>query len=233
MYNLLGWGLVIFFGLLGWIVQNRLKSKFKKYSRMSLWSNMSGAQIAQKMLQDHGIRDVKILSVSGQLTDHYNPTKKTVNLSHDVYHGKSAASAAVAAHEVGHAVQHAQAYAWLGFRSAMVPAVSISNRFMNFIWIAAMFGLFYTNMFPYEYAMIAMIVFQSVVVLFTLVTLPVEYDASARAMKWMSSHNIVTSEEHDAAKDALNWAARTYVVAALGAIAMLLYYVMRVFGGRD
>jgi Zn-dependent membrane protease YugP len=233
MYNLTGWGLVIFFGILGWLVQNKLKSKFKKYSQMALWSNMSGAEIAHKMLLDHGIRDVKIVSVGGQLTDQYHPGKKTVNLSNDVYHGRSAAAAAVAAHEVGHAVQHAEAYAWLGLRSAMVPAVNISNKFMNYIWMAAIFGVFYLKLFPYEYAMMAMIVFQSVIVLFSLVTLPVEYDASSRAMKWMSKHNVVTSEEHDAAKDALSWAARTYVVAAIGAIAMLLYYVMRLFGGRD
>jgi uncharacterized protein len=226
----------IVFMLIGMFVSNRLKSKFAEYSKFGLSNGMSGAEIAQKMLQDHNIYDVKITQVEGQLTDHYNPTDKTVNLSADVYHGRSASSAAVAAHEVGHAVQHATAYAALKMRSAMVPAVNVANSVMGMLNMFLMMGGVY--MLSQGSAMgnmllIALIVANAALALFATITLPVEYDASARALKWMETRNILNQNEHAMAKDALSWAARTYVVGALAAIANLLYYVMIFLGRRD
>ena len=207
--------------LIGGFVQNRLKSKFKKYSKVHLQNGLSGKEIAEKMLADHGITDVNVISVQGQLTDHYNPRDKTVNLSEVVYSQRNASAAAVAAHEVGHAIQHAEAYSWLTFRSKMVPSVNISGRIAQF---AIMAGLFLVGTFPQ--LLLAGIIFFAVTVVFTFVTLPVEYDASNRALAWLEDKNMLTATEHDGAEDALKWAARTYVVAALGALASLMYYVM-------
>jgi len=212
--------LIVLIGLLGMLVQGRLKSKFKKYSHMHLQNGMSGKEIAEKMLADNGIYDVKVISTPGQLTDHYNPQNKTVNLSQAVYGERNAAAAAVAAHECGHAVQHARSYAWLQLRSRLVPAVGISSKLASILLIA---GIFTIEIFP-QLLLFGIILFAATVV-FTLVTLPVEYDASNRALAWLDSRQMVTAQEHDAAADALKWAARTYVVAALSSIVTLLYYV--------
>ncbi|MEQ8304516.1 MAG: zinc metallopeptidase [Cyclobacteriaceae bacterium] len=223
-----------FFMLVGWIVSSRLKNKFKKYSEIRLTKDLTGADIARLMLADSGIHDVKVISVEGQLTDHYNPATKTVNLSHDVYNGRNAAATAVAAHECGHAVQHATAYSMLEFRSAMVPIQNISAKVINFIFLAMMFGAFAVKgLFSFDTALIVIISCYGVFALFALVTLPVEFDASKRALAWIENRGIVNRQEHDMAKDALNSAAMTYVVAAIGAITMLLYYVMIFMGRRD
>lgn len=224
--------ILIVFAIIGWAVSSRLKSKFRKYSQTPLSSGMSGREVAERMLADHGIRDVKVISVAGQLTDHYNPLNKTVNLSEPVYHGRNAAAAAVAAHECGHAVQHATAYSMLQFRSAMVPVQSISARIINFVMIASLFGFFtvFTSIQP---MLLILIGAYGVITLFSLVTLPVEFDASKRALAWINQRGIVTSQEHSSAKDALNWAAMTYVVAALGSLVTLVYFVMMFLGGRD
>ena len=220
--------------ILSWAVSSRLKSKFRKYSQVSLGSGLSGREIAELMLRDNGIYDVTVTSVQGQLTDHYNPANKTVNLSPDVYNGRSAAAAAVAAHECGHAVQHASAYRWLEFRSAMVPVQNISARVINIIFMMMFFGAFLLpSVIPFDMAILIIIACYSVFTLFAFVTLPVEYDASKRALAWISDRNIVNQEEHAMAKDALNTAASTYLVAALGALATLLYYVMLFLGSRD
>ncbi len=212
--------LIIVIGLLGMLVQGRLKSKFKKYTNLHLQNGMSGREIAEKMLADNQIYDVKVISTSGSLTDHYNPQNKTVNLSESVYAERNAAAAAVAAHECGHAVQHAKGYTWLQLRSRLVPAVSISSKLASFLLIA---GIFTVGAFP-QLLLLGILLFAATV-LFTIVTLPVEYDASNRALAWLEEKKMVTNTEHDAAKDALKWAARTYVVAALSSIATLLYYV--------
>lgn len=212
--------LIIIIGLLGMLVQSRLKSKFKKYSKLHLQNGLSGKEIAEKMLSDNGIYDVQVISTPGRLTDHYNPQNKTVNLSEAVYLERNAAAAAVAAHECGHAVQHAKSYAWLELRSRLVPAVGISSKLASFILIA---GIFTVEAFP-QLLLLGILLFAATV-LFTIVTLPVEYDASNRALVWLEQNQMVNGAEHDAAKDALKWAARTYVVAALSSIATLLYYV--------
>ncbi len=212
--------LIIIIGLLGMFVQSRLKNKFKKYSKLHLRNGLSGREIAEKMLADNQIYDVKVISTPGQLTDHYNPQNKTVNLSEAVYSERNAAAAAVAAHECGHAVQHAKSYAWLQLRSRLVPAVGISSKFASILLIV---GIFTLEAFP-QLLLLGILLFAATVV-FSVVTLPVEYDASNRALVWLEEKNMVTNEEHDAAKDALKWAARTYVVAALSSIAALLYYV--------
>lgn len=212
--------LIILIGLLGMLVQSRLKNKFKKYSGLHLQNGMSGKEIAEKMLADNHIYDVKVISTPGQLTDHYNPQNKTVNLSEAVYAQRNAAAAAVASHECGHAVQHARSYAWLQLRSRLVPAVGISSKLASFLLIG---GIFTVEIFP-QLLLLGILLFAATVV-FTIVTLPVEYDASKRALAWLDEKNMVAANEHDAAKDALKWAARTYVVAALSSIATLLYYV--------
>lgn len=226
----------IVFMVLGMIVSGRLKGKFAQYSQIRLRNGMTGAEIAQRMLHDSGIYDVRIIQVDGQLTDHYNPLDKTVNLSYDVYTGSSAASAAVAAHECGHAVQHAMAYAPLKMRSTLVPAVNVATNVMNFANMFLMFGGVYMlsrgSSFGNMLLMI-LIVANAALAIFSLITLPVEYDASNRALKWMETRSIVTTGEHDMAKDALKWAALTYVVAAAGAVANLLYYVSIFLGRRD
>lgn len=216
-------GIIILFVIIGFIVQQRLKSKFKKYSKEALSNGMSGAEIAQKMLEDHFIYDVRIESVAGKLTDHYNPANKTVNLSPEVYSGRSVAAAAVAAHEVGHAVQHAKGYKWLEMRSQLVPMVQFSSRIMNIV-IWSMFIGVGISMIGYNTAIWALIVFQMAITAFTLVTLPVEYDASNRALAWLTDKGMITTQEHDKANDALSWAARTYLVAALASMAQLAYY---------
>ena len=219
--------------LASWAVSTRLKNKFKKYSKVTLGSGLSGREIAELMLRDNGIYDVSVTSVQGKLTDHYNPANKTVNLSPDVYNGRSAAAAAVAAHECGHAVQHAKAYRWLEFRSAMVPIQNVSAKVINFVFIAMFIGAFGLNMLNTTTALLVIIACYSVFTLFAFVTLPVEYDASNRALAWIQDRNIVDDREHRMAKDALNAAASTYLVAALGALATLLYYVMLFLGNRD
>jgi Zn-dependent membrane protease YugP len=207
--------------LVSWLVSNRLKNKFEKYSKLQLQNGMSGAEIAEKMLADHGIRDVRVISTPGQLTDHYNPVDKTVNLSESVYNQRNAASAAVAAHECGHAVQHATAYSWLTMRSKLVPIVSVASSYVQWILIG---GILMMQTFP-QLLLIGIVIFAATT-LFSIVTLPVEYDASNRALAWLENKRMLTHQEHDGAKDALKWAARTYVVAAIGSVATLLYYVM-------
>jgi len=224
--------IVVVFAALGFIVSSKLKSKFKKYSETALQANLSGAEIAKLMLADHNIHDVQVLSVEGQLTDHYNPANKTVNLSPDVYYGRNAAATAVAAHECGHAVQHATSYAWLKMRSALVPVQNISGKILNVVLIASLFGGFALGL-PYEFIGYIVVGSYSVMTLFTLVTLPVEFDASNRALAWVQTRNVVTRPEYDMAKDALHWAAMTYVVAALASLATLAYYIFVFFGNRD
>lgn len=224
------WLIIIFFMIVGGIVSNRLKNKFKKYSNIPLESGLTGKEVAEKMLNDNGITDVKVISVAGRLTDHYNPQDKTVNLSADVYNTNSIAAAAVAAHECGHAVQHATAYAWLQMRSAMVPAVAFSSKMLNFIFIAMILGAYFIS---FNTAILAVIIFQAAITLFTLVTLPVEFDASNRALVWLKQSNITSEHNHPMAQDALKWAAGTYMVAALASLTQLAYYVMLYLGNRD
>lgn len=225
------WILFIGIALISWLVQSRFKSKFKKYSEMPLTSGMSGAEVAQKMLHDNGIYDVQIFVANeGQLSDHYNPANRSVNLSTEVYHGRSVAAAAVAAHECGHAVQHATAYSWLQFRSAMVPVVSVASKMTTWVLMIGVVMMFFNN--PWVLAVGVGALFLTT--LFSFVTLPVEFDASNRALAWLNSANIThTSTEHDGAKDALKWAAMTYVVAALSSLVTLLYYAYILFGRRD
>ncbi|WP_203256064.1 zinc metallopeptidase [Hyunsoonleella ulvae] len=218
--------------LASWAVSNTLKRKFAKYSKIHLRNGMSGAEVAQKMLADHGIYDVEIISTPGRLTDHYNPKNKTVNLSEAVYNERNAAAAAVAAHEVGHAVQHAQAYSWLQMRSTLVPVVSVSSGMSQWLIIgglvlggAAGLGLGW-------WVAVAGLIMMGAATLFSFITLPVEYDASNRALAWLKNKNVVTPDEYKGSEDALKWAARTYLVAAIGALANLLYWALQVFG-RD
>lgn len=208
---------------IGMAVQGRLKSKFAKYSKVPTGSGMSGAEIAKKMLQDNGIYDVKIISVAGALTDHYNPVNKTVNLSAEVFDGRSVAAAAIAAHECGHAVQHATAYSMLQLRSKVVPAVQISSKISQFVIIAGVLMIGLGGVGPT--VLLFGIGLFAVTTLFTIITLPVEFDASKRALAWLNDARITTSQELDQAKDALKWAAMTYVVAALASIAMLVQYI--------
>jgi uncharacterized protein len=220
------------FGLLSWLVSSRLKSKFEFYSRIQLRNGMSGSEIAEKMLADHGIYDVQVISTSGQLTDHYNPVNKTVNLSEVVYHERNAAAAAVAAHEVGHAVQHATAYQWLGMRSKLVPMVNISSRFSQILLMVGIGMAAASSKFGMTIALAGVVLF-GITTLFTFVTLPVEYDASNRALAWLKNKNMLGQEEYAGAEDALKWASRTYLVAALGSLAQLLYYVFMILNSRN
>ncbi len=214
---------------LSFIVSGRLKSKFKKYSKTPLSSGYSGKEIAERMLNNSGIYDVQVTCVSGKLTDHYNPGNKTVNLSQEVYHGKSIAAAAIAAHECGHAVQHQQAYKWLSLRSAMVPITNASSKLMNFIFILAIFGGMSIGM-HWDTVLMFVIVAQAIMTAFSLVTLPVEFDASNRALAWLNRDNIASPSEMGQAQDALRWAAGTYVVAALASITTLLFYILQMAG---
>lgn len=225
----------IVFLLLSLLVSWRFKSKVNQYSQVTLSKDYSGAEIAQKMLQDNGIYDVKVITTEGQLTDHYNPAQKTVNLSRDVYYGRSVSAAAVAAHECGHAVQHAKAYPYLQLRSALVPIQNVSATIMNVIVGIMMFGgyFLFRSSFSAQLVIVTLVACQSVITLFALITLPVEFDASNRGLAWLTQAGIVQSNEKDLAKDALKWAAMTYVIAALGAVATLLYYITMFLNRRD
>ncbi|WP_205504248.1 zinc metallopeptidase [Rufibacter psychrotolerans] len=220
--------IVIVTMLASMLVSWTLKSKFEKYSKMGISSGLSGREVAEMMLADNGITDVRVISTPGKLTDHYNPADKTVNLSEYVYEARSAAAAAVAAHECGHAVQHAKAYAFLKFRSAMVPALSVASRYMQWIILIGIL-MIQTTILPLA---IGVALF-ALTTLFSFITLPVEFDASNRALAWMSNRGVVTTQEHGMAKDALKWAAMTYVVAAIGSLATLLYYASFLFGRRE
>ena len=221
------WIIFIGFMILSWIVSMVLKAKFTKYSKIPLDNGMSGRDVAERMLRDFGITNVSVQSVPGQLTDHYNPVDRTINLSPDVYNGRSISSAAVAAHECGHAVQHAKAYAWLGFRSKLVPVVSFSSKWVQWILLA---GVLLIQTFPA--LLLAGIILFAFTTIFSFITLPVEIDASRRALAWLSNAGVTSYNNHDKAQDALKWAAYTYVVAALGSLATLLYYIMIFTGSR-
>ena len=224
----------IFFMIVSFAVSSRLKSKFKKYSQTQLASNLSGKEVAERMLRDNGIYDVQVLCHEGSLTDHYNPANRSVNLSEAVYYGRNAASAAIAAHECGHAVQHATAYSWLEMRTALVPIQNASAKILNIIVLVSIFGgslLF--SVFPTEFVLLTIIGVYGVLTLFSFITLPVEFDASNRALQWINSRGITNSQEQYMAKDALKWAAMTYVVAALGSLVTLIYFVLSFLGSRD
>jgi uncharacterized protein len=216
------------FMLLSWLVSSRLKSRFAKYSRMPLRSGLSGREIAEKMLRESGVEGVRVISTPGKLTDHYNPASRTVNLSPGVYQGRSVAAAAVAAHECGHAVQHARAYAFLKMRSALVPVISVSSRYMQWVLLA---GILMVEAYPG--ILLAGIIMFAATTLFSFVTLPVEFDATKRALAWLTNTGITVGEEYSNAKDALKWAALTYVVAALASLATLLYFIMIFMGRRS
>ncbi len=216
---------MIGFMVVGGIVSARLKSKFKKYSQIATLSGMNGKEIAEKMLVDNNIYDVKVISVPGKLTDHYNPMDKTVNLSPDVYQGRHVAAAAVAAHECGHAVQHATSYQWLQMRSQMVPMVNYSNKMMSIIFLLGIFGVTFLHVISFNQLIILFVILQAIVTVFTLITLPVEFDASRKALIWLKSSGMTNEQELTYADDALKWAASTYVVAALAAATYLLYYI--------
>jgi len=219
--------------LVSWLVSSKLKSKFEEYSQIHLQNGMSGAEIATQMLQDNGIYDVKVISVEGQLTDHYNPADKTVNLSEAVYNQRNASAAAVAAHECGHAVQHATAYAMLQLRSQLVPIVNVSSTLSQYLIFGGLIlGAAAHIGFGFYIAIIGLVL-MAVATAFSFITLPVEYDASNRALAWLKNKNMLSQQEYAGAEDALKWAARTYVVAAIGALASLLYWALQVFGRRD
>jgi uncharacterized protein len=222
------WVIFIGFMILSWIVSMQMKSRFKKYSKIQLSNGMTGRDVVEKMLRDHGITNVKVGSVDGQLTDHYNPVDRTINLSKEVYNGSNIAAAAVAAHECGHAVQHANAYAWLGFRSKLVPTVSFASKYVQWILLA---GILLVQKFPG--ILIFGIGLFALTTIFSIITLPVEVNASKRALVWLRNSGITTYETHEKAEDALKWAAYTYFVAALASIATLLYYVMILVGVRN
>ena len=223
---------LIVFGIVSSVVSNTLKRKFKKYSKISLRNRLSGKEIAEQMLIDHGIRDVKVVSTPGMLTDHYNPKTKTVNLSEGVYAQRNASAAAVAAHECGHAVQHNIGYEWLQMRSTLVPMVSVASNFSMWMIFGGLF-MAQGSAFGQTIAMVGVALF-GMGTLFSFITLPVEYDASNRAIAWLKRKNMVSQQELAGAEDALKWAARTYVVAALGSLATLLYFVLRIMGNsRD
>jgi len=218
---------LIFVGI-SMLVSLVLKGKFKAYSKIPLSSGLTGREVAEKMLRENGIYDVKVTSVDGFLSDHYNPANKTVNLSPDVYNGDNISSAAVAAHECGHAVQHAAGYSWLAMRSRLVPVVQVSSGLVNWILLI---GILMINRFPE--LLLAGIVLFAITVLFSLITLPVEFDASRRALSWLSHTNVTNSQEYPKAKDALKWAAMTYVVAALAAVVTLIQYIFIYLGNRN
>jgi len=226
------WFLMIIIAIVSFIVQWRFKSKFKQYAEIGLLSGLSGKDVAEKMLKDNNIYDVEVISVEGELSDHYNPENKTVNLSPDVYYSKSVAAAAVAAHECGHAVQHAKAYSWLSLRSSLVPVINVASTLTQWTLFLGVMLLFFTqNVFVLAIGVGAL----ALVTLFSFITLPVEFDASQRALAWLNNNYTVmqTREEHEQAKDALWWAAMTYVVAALSSLATLLYYASFLFNRRN
>jgi len=222
------WIIFGFFMLLSWLISWRLKSKFKKYSTIPVFNNMTGKDVAEKMLRDNGIMDVKVISTPGQLTDHYNPANKTVNLSEGVYNSSNVAAAAVAAHECGHAVQHATAYSFLMMRSRLVPVVSFASRWVQWVLLA---GILLVQSFPA--LLLTGIILFAMTTIFSFVTLPVEINASKRALAWLNNSGITSEANHNKAEDALQWAAYTYIVAALGSLATLLYYIMIFMGRRD
>ncbi len=229
MYNLpLIWVIFGVFALLSWLISLQLKSKFKKYSEIPVNFGLTGKDVAEKMLAENGIHDVQVKSVEGELTDHYNPAQKTVNLSRAVFYSNSVAAAAVAAHECGHAVQHARAYAWLNMRSALVPVVSFASHWVQWVLLA---GILLINVFP-QLLLIGIVLF-AMTTLFSFITLPVEIDASRRALAWLGNAGITTYSTYPKAKSALKWAAYTYVVAALSSLATLIYYLMIYLGRRD
>ncbi len=221
-----------FFTLVGWLISSRLKSKFQHYSRIPLSNRMSGAEVAQEMLNHYGINDVKITQGQGFLTDHYNPTNKTVSLSPQVYQGRSVAAAAVAAHECGHAVQHATAYNMLQMRSKLVPVVQFSSRMQQFLFMGFIFGAGVVSGAFGNMMLLALVITFGVTALFSLITLPVEFDASRRALVWLDNTGVTRGKEYDGAKDALWWAAMTYVASALSALVMFLYFLLS-FLGQD
>ncbi|MCK9640347.1 MAG: zinc metallopeptidase [Prolixibacteraceae bacterium] len=222
------WIIFIGFALASWLVSHQLKSRFAEYSKIPTANGMSGKEVVEKMLRDNNIYGVKIESVEGELTDHYNPADKTINLSEEVYYGTNVAAAAVAAHETGHALQHSQAYAWLGLRSSLVPAVSFSSRYMQWILLG---GILLINTFP---ALLLFGIFLfAMTTLFSFITLPVEINASNRALVWLQTSGITTTQTHEKAEDALKWAGYTYVIAALGSLATLLYYISIYMGRRN
>ncbi|MDI1316317.1 zinc metallopeptidase [Flavobacterium sp.] len=218
--------------LVSFAVSSKLKSKFEYYSRVQLRNGMSGAEIATQMLNDNGIYDVKVISTPGQLTDHYNPTDKTVNLSEGVYNQRNASAAAVAAHECGHAVQHAKSYAMLQLRSQLVPIVNVSSTLSQWLIFGGLILGAAAGLGFGFYVAVAGLLLMAVATAFSFITLPVEYDASNRALAWLKNKNMLTQQEYAGAEDALKWAARTYVVAAIGALASLLYWALQVFGDR-
>jgi len=223
--------LMIVFAIIGFAVSSRLKKVFAKYEQVPLTSGLTGAQVAQKMLADNNIYDVTVESVPGKLTDHYNPANKTVNLSPEVFNGRNVSAAAVAAHECGHAVQHAVEYPWLQMRSSLVPIVNFSSRALNFVYIAMIFLAFSANL--WNQMLLAIIILQSAITLFTVTTLPVEMDATNRALVWLNQSGLTRGAEHEGAETALKWAGRTYIVAALASLTTLLYYIMSYMGSRD
>ncbi|MEZ5017947.1 MAG: zinc metallopeptidase [Flavipsychrobacter sp.] len=218
------------FMFIGMYVSNRLKSKFREYGQVPLSAGLSGREVAERMLRENGIYDVQVTTSNGFLSDHYNPADKTVNLSPDVYNGRNVSAAAVAAHECGHAVQHATAYSMLQLRSKLVPIVQVSSSLAQWVIFAGL-GLFFGR--GNQMLLLIGIILFSVTTIFSLITLPVEYDASNRALKWMNNTHLTSGAEHDKAEDALKWAARTYLVAALASVANLLYFVMIFLGRRD
>lgn len=216
------------FALLSWLISNRLKNKFRQFSRIPLSHGLTGKEVAEKMLHDNDIYDVQVISVGGELTDHYNPAKKTVNLSEGVYSSNSVAAAAVAAHECGHAVQHAHAYSWLQMRSALVPIVSFTSRWVQWVLLA---GILMVQSFP-QLLLIGIVLF-AFTTIFSVITLPVEINATNRALAWLGSSGITSAQTQPKAREALRWAAYTYVIAALGSLATLFYYIMIFMGRRD
>lgn len=226
--------LTVLIVVLSLAVSARLKSKFRHYSEVFLENGMSGYEVARKMLEDHGIYDVKVVHVEGELTDHYNPLNKTVNLSEAVYHQRNAAAAAVAAHECGHAVQHAQAYSMLQLRSKLVPLQNASGRILNMVMIFSLFlGGALSSMFTAQMVLGVIVACYGVILAFSLVTLPVEFDASRRALAWMQDRGVVNSREYEGAKDSLKWAAMTYLVAAFGSLLTFLYFLLQFLGAGD
>ncbi len=222
------------FFILSLVAGNRLKAKFREYAKIDLPGGMSGAEIARKMLRDNGCYDVKVISVQGQLTDHYNPVQKTVNLSPEVFNGRSVSAAAVAAHETGHALQHARGYAWLELRSSLVPVQNVTAKVMNIMFLVLFLGSFLLgNLIPMQTALMIIVVCYAIFTLFAFITLPVEFDASARGLAWLSASGITNNQTHGKAANALKWAASTYVIAALASLATLLYYVSLLGGGSD
>jgi Zn-dependent membrane protease YugP len=219
--------LMLVIGVMSYTVQSRFQKKFKRYSETPLSSGLTGKEVAERMLQENGIRDVSIHESEGTLTDHYNPTNRTINLSKDVYQGHSIASAAIAAHECGHAVQHATNYSFLQLRSALVPIVSASNQYVPYLLIGGILGIWLFNI---PHILLAGIILFAASTLFSFITLPVEFDATKRGLQWLETANITTGKEHEMAKDGLNAAAKTYIVAALASLLTLLYYVMIFMG---